>query len=621
MTTEEAERQLGAYLLECQSLGVAWHSVRLDELATVRAILLLERRDRADVALAGIRSFSDETEMGQAMFLQQIVMRLLRAKLPFTDAELVGAVGVCSELPRFPGMCFPLTGLVRTVDGHIVEHGRSLPMFAALRRLLAWCPTIPTDAQTRKAMLRIGGLLQTPGMALEADPTELPIEPGIPWGTAARRELGALPPGEQTRWAALLQHAVTAKGKSKPSKRWLSVMAPLVKAVGRDPLTVHLERWFTSMGLGIRPDEPRYLGMEGVPDGPTDRNLDILKGLIWAVGPLADDRVALAVGHFAVRCFEKIPSYGPGSPRLGNAAVWSLAQMPEMRGVPALLVLFDTVAHKRSKKAIDKALDGIAVAHGVGRDDLVARATAERQPEGTAPRSMDVQVADVEQGLDDTLAALDNGLMELALQTLIQTWRLCRSEDIGNQVDALSAVLARKVPPLPKKRLPSHWTDLLAEDRVADGQRLLSLLFEGTKAQCRKRLDALLERPPDPRTTAPMAAWLKQPTVSLVLAALGHTQGPPGKVWVGLLRLAVHTNDPRMARVLRQVRDASQAEMDRVGDARSPYASERLRRIDRVLPKFTPGGSQRVPEALRERIALLARGLPLPLDVVRPPRT
>jgi len=622
MSGQTPEHAVEAYVQDCRKLDFFFRSTEVDELPSLRALLKSDRRTRAEVVLAAIEAFRGPENHDLHPYLTTLMSRLLRASLPFTDRELVATVELCASLPRRTGMWIPLPAVIRTVERHVAANGRTLTMFVALQRLMKWVPTIGYDASQRKSLKRIAVLLQDPTEAREPDLDAIPIEAGPAWGRDARASLEALPTGSRSAWASLLRHMSASKGKSKPSKRWQQDAAALVDAVGCSQLRSRLVIWLDQVPLGRRPDElvSSVTSLREIPMGPTDHNLDVLKGLLWAAAPLGGGELAKIVAGFSERCFEKIPSYGAASPRLANAALWSLGQMPEHVGIPFLFHLASHVQGKQSRKSVHKALDRAVAAAKLTTKQLekistptpVSRADTSGQRRG-AERAFST----VDEGLDGALAELEDGRPSAALAALLAAWRLGRSEAIATQIDILSTALHRSIEPVPTQMRTKHWLQRLADGQPAEIESLMDVLFLGTRKEIRSRLDALLALPPDPRTSHPMIEWLRNPPVSLVLALSGVQEGPPDTVWTGVLKLAVHTGDPRMREALRVKRQEAASSIQERGEAASPYAMERRKRIDRVLPKFTDAGSDEVPEALSARIALVAEGLPLPRNVVR----
>jgi len=68
-----------------------------------------------------------------------------------------------------------------------------------------------------------------------------------------------------------------------------------------------------------------------------DRNILVLRGLIWLCGDQDDSRLAQALASVAQVAFRKIPQIGPRNIKLGNACLWALGQMPGKYGVADLV--------------------------------------------------------------------------------------------------------------------------------------------------------------------------------------------------------------------------------------------------------------------------------------------
>ncbi|MCB9671926.1 MAG: hypothetical protein H6734_20790 [Alphaproteobacteria bacterium] len=165
-----------------------------------------------------------------------------------------------------------------------------------------------------------------------------------------------------------------------------------------------------------------------------------------------------------------------------------------------------------------------------------------------------------------------------ALAALVAAWPDHRDAGLADQIDRLSDHLAKSVAPVPEKRRHAGWLDRFASRQVADLPALMAAI-EGTARETKARMDALLELPPDPRTTRGLLAWADR---------LESTSfGPWGKVWTALFKVAQHAGDPRMAAGLRALVERASASDD---GAAYPVYPKLLERIGKCLEKMPPAG-------------------------------
>lgn len=202
------------------------------------------------------------------------------------------------------------------------------------------------------------------------------------WGSEVRAELDALPVPEREAWAALLDHAASAAGKSRPAQKWAKQAVALVAAVGEEAFAARLFGWMEHAKLGPPADAgtasegvlkalfSEFLGPPSQQLGMSSANQDVLKGLVWASAGLQDPQVGGAVGTFARRCFQKIREFGAASTKLGNACLYVLGQLPAGQGVVQLSRLAAKVRYPSARRLIERALQDAATRSGQSREDL-----------------------------------------------------------------------------------------------------------------------------------------------------------------------------------------------------------------------------------------------------------
>ncbi len=312
------------------------------------------------VARAASRSEAPEldvlgpTRWRVSAVLRTLLNRLVRPVTPFTPEQLVAVLELArSRVSKYGYWDFPLGSLLGQVEAHASQRG-GLPhaLRAAVEALRAQLVPHASRGEVRRLLGQIDALLTG-----RTGPP--PLSPGGPLGTIVLREVERLPEAERNRWTALLQHGLTVQATAPP-KKWLSEARRLVEVIGEEAFAGRAARW---LGLGPTPGAPR--------DTPaTERDADLLKGLVWAASTVESPALARAVGDLGEACFRKIPNVGPVSVRAGNACIGALGRMPGADAAGQLGRLRMRVKYAAAQRLIAKALAEAARRAGVPAADL-----------------------------------------------------------------------------------------------------------------------------------------------------------------------------------------------------------------------------------------------------------
>ena len=290
----------------------------------------------------------DRQGFRSGMPLKSLLSRLLRSKLPFTEADLasllddLGTEGAWQwQLPA--GLV--VSAAERFLADRSLETAPALE--SALRRLEGkyrdWIPA----AVYRRARLLLQGESET--LADDA------------WGRKVRSSLDEMGPQAKAAWRSLMQHATAVTGKTRPSVTWQKKARPLVEVIGEQAVRESLAEWITD--LVPTP-------VDGDPSAMADANTELLRGLLWGAAPVADSRVASRVGRLVEVSFQKVRGYGPRSSRLGNGGIIALGLMPGHDGVAELTRLDSKVRYDTARRMIASTLERAAEAAGLSRIDL-----------------------------------------------------------------------------------------------------------------------------------------------------------------------------------------------------------------------------------------------------------
>ena len=280
---------------------------------------------------------------------------LLRRRLPFTADEVGELVAWASRGTNYVHVG---SSILKTLDYYLRDQPLTPQVRAKAETLLAALQSGPADASIRQLILKLQDLL---GVTEQA----LPLEPGDVWADVALDDIRALEDPMEDAWRKLLQGCATASAGA-PTTKWLAAVRPSLETIGFASFKALVLRWFP---LADKPrTEPLTTGHAWLNDRPLllqDRNADILKGLAWLCGRNADREVARALTALAVSAYRKIPGIGPRAPRVGNACVWALGEMPGQDGLAQLSILKSKVRFGTAQRMIETAMAAAAKREGL----------------------------------------------------------------------------------------------------------------------------------------------------------------------------------------------------------------------------------------------------------------
>lgn len=166
--------------------------------------------------------------------------------------------------------------------------------------------------------------------------------------------------------AARLAPLLPKENASKPTQAW--------KKQARAALDAGMLDEILGILAAYQPDGRQHFGVvaEAVAHGTDDFQPEAfsplqIKAMIWAAQLASPDKAAPILGDLALRCYKRIPGVGQTNGKLGNAAVYSLSQMPGTLGIKQMYRIRHRVAFAGVKSAIDKLLAKTAQAQGLSR--------------------------------------------------------------------------------------------------------------------------------------------------------------------------------------------------------------------------------------------------------------
>lgn len=303
---------------------------------------------------------------GPRTVLFSAIHDLLRKKLPLTPKQVsnlaawvasVGEKNVYSVT-----YTHPLSGVVKAIENANNMAPLDKITLQPVRQVVTMLKAQRDGRELRKYVDRLEKVL-----GLEP---ALKLDDGEAWSDAVRADFGSMEKTLRLNWKALLAHCPTAS-QGKPNKKWLDLAAELLKAVGNKEFTARMERWLPLV------DRPRTKVIESWSEWApnpnlmlSDRNVDMLKGIVWCCSMLEDASVSRLLTALAISAYRKVPGIGPRAVKVGNACVYALGAMPGTEGVAQLAILKVRVKFKTAQKGIEKALVATAERVGIPREEL-----------------------------------------------------------------------------------------------------------------------------------------------------------------------------------------------------------------------------------------------------------
>jgi hypothetical protein len=208
--------------------------------------------------------------------------------------------------------------------------------------------------------------------ALVGDGITFFLVPGEVWTDQVNTDLTRLPRRERDLWVDLLKHALGATS-ARPSAKWIKTGDKLIAAIGSDNVMAALHRWLPSVSqgrsvarLGAFPGDTRSAA-----DVMHEENATCLRGLLWITPLLPRDHdLQRAITAVAVSAYRKVPGVGPRAIKVGNGAVYALAEMGTPEAVGHLAMLKVRVKFGSAQKEIEKAFNTAAEALSLPRDQI-----------------------------------------------------------------------------------------------------------------------------------------------------------------------------------------------------------------------------------------------------------
>ncbi len=216
----------------------------IDAMPESQPILQQDRRARGRIVVLMSRLLRDESlylSGGRGWVLKALMRHMMGMRLPFDEDQLATLVqDLCTR--KTSEWDLPVTELAAALERRARKHGMSEGLRRTFRSLLAFSRSsdIPVADRRRLELL------------LRAEEEVLPPDP---WGRRVAADLAAMPESAQQGWRALLDHAATTAGKTRPTRKWLRQAGSQVAALGEDERgwKYQLQGAFDSFNTPARP--------------------------------------------------------------------------------------------------------------------------------------------------------------------------------------------------------------------------------------------------------------------------------------------------------------------------------------------------------------------------------
>ena len=270
-------------------------------------------------------------QMGWKM--REAFLHMLQFKIPFQETDVIAMLNWSAVQSSAPAYVYfsGVPQIIKVVGGYLKDHRMSEELHEAIERLAQSLEAVSMSVEIRRWLLRLKELMGETQVSL-------PLIAGDAWADVALKEIYAMNARTKTAWAELLRHCSRAAGAT-PSRRWLAEADNYIDAIGDLYLFIKLSHWFPIA------DQTHA----------SAANATILQGLVWLCSKSEDPDIAMALSGLA------ISSYGARAVKIGNACLWSLANMPAREGIPQLAAMRDKITNKNIQKKISKALATAAI--------------------------------------------------------------------------------------------------------------------------------------------------------------------------------------------------------------------------------------------------------------------
>ena len=277
-------------------------------------------------------------------------VRLLRKKTETSVESLLRMLDIVKDRAKTDIYSLPVSGILRIAE-RMAENGpldpRLTESFKKIRRHTRdWGYSELRKLKDRVHRLAAGDIA--------------PIFDGNEaWVRRITEVAGKLNAKTAKSWSSVLTHASTANS-ARPSKTWLKKATPLLDELGQEQFAELAGQCFAFI-LDVNFKERPMA---------TDVNSNTVRGLVWISSLFDNEKLLTKVHDLGAYSFRKVPNYGAGCSKVGNAAVYTLGAQPGIAAISWLTALKGQVKYRQAQRLIEKALTSAADERGVSVDTL-----------------------------------------------------------------------------------------------------------------------------------------------------------------------------------------------------------------------------------------------------------
>ena len=288
----------------------------------------------------------------------------------------VGHVGSKGLTPLHYALQRPAKNVIKTlmdlgVDLNVPDEKGNTPLDIVV--------ALPNTKQLAAKMIKAGAKTgpelrgEKTGEVSANDELTTVIKKGEPWADRACDIIGSLDNEKVAQWNQLLRLCLECSS-TKPSKKWLKDANALVDAIG--------ETLFRSQLLMLFPlvKEKRTAELENLSEYEyyygdqshviVESNTRIVRSLAWLASRFVDAEMSRALRELAANMYKKVYGVGMRNAKLGNAAVYSLSQLPGNTGLKEIIILRSVTKYNPALVNINRVFDKLAEARDLTPDEL-----------------------------------------------------------------------------------------------------------------------------------------------------------------------------------------------------------------------------------------------------------
>jgi len=349
-SAESVEMQpvLQQFLNEIQERGLSYYSLKLTDVPVYSIIREQDAAYKSRLALATAEAIGRDRAAKNSNYqirslLEALLQILLRSTLQFDSAGLIRlfhAYGLNfdgSEKERDNAGYGILMAPTLLTLGQVEKYAKKQPLDDALTTYLGQLlqATKGSSGYGSGDLVKIGVKIQT---ILGDDGSDGTL-PTVVFTDADAfgqylnefvRQLDPAAPATRA-WLQLLQLWQKTSG-GQPTAKFRKELDAAVAAVGAEAVRGQGKALLQVLG-GVKAEEKTHTSEHNgrsysytAWEYLQEPSLNVGKGLIWTLQPLADEATLQLLADFAVKCYRKIPGKGPMAAGMGNACLLALAQ-------------------------------------------------------------------------------------------------------------------------------------------------------------------------------------------------------------------------------------------------------------------------------------------------------